>query len=378
MTFWQLICAELKAVVSDKAITVTLFGGVVFYSLLYPLPYLNEVPTQQAIVVLDRDNSSLSRSFIRHADASPKLNVAAQVEHIQQAKQLIINGEAHGLLIIPEGFRRDLLRQNSVTLAYGGDANYFLIYSAVIEGLMSVGLDTNSHIQRLGLLAKGEAAKKVQLDLHPVTLNSVPAFNPSLGYTPYVVPGVLLLVLHQTLLIGGGILGASQWRKQGYWSKVGALPLITARLSVFSFIYCVFCAFYFGFCFYWYQVSMQATLLQVALFLIPFILATTLASVALSCLFSRRDQPTQVYLLVSMPILFVSGFIWPLELIPSPLIWLSKLVPAVPSIQGMLQLNMMGASWQSIVPLWGQLWGLAALYFCLAYVGVKYRLKRHE
>ncbi|MCG9695501.1 ABC transporter permease [Shewanella sp. Isolate11] len=376
MTFWQLMLAEFKEIISDKAIAITLFGGVVFYSFLYPLPYLHEVPTQQQIVVIDKDHSSLSREFIRHANASPKLQLVAEVQDITQAQKMIAKGDAHGLLVIPEGFRRDLLRQQGVTLAYGGDANYFLIYSAIIEGLMSVGLDSTTQIQELGLLAKGQAAKKVQRDLNPVTLNSVPAFNPSLGYTSYVVPGVLLLVLHQTLLIGGGILGAGQWRQAGYWNSVGVLPLIMARVATLGLIYSLFTSFYFGFCYYWYRVSVQAELLQVVLFLTPFILSTALASVALSCLFSRRDQPTQVFLLVSMPILFVSGFIWPLELIPSPLIWLSQLVPAVLSIQGMLQLNQMGASWQSIAPLWGQLWGLVALYLLLAYFGVKYRLSK--
>ncbi|GIU20405.1 hypothetical protein TUM4644_09730 [Shewanella colwelliana] len=120
---------------------------------------------------------------------------------------------------------------------------------------------------------------------------------------------------------------------------------------------------------------MQAELAQVLLFLVPFILCTAVAGVAFSCLFTRRDLPTQVLLLISMPILFVSGFIWPLELIPSPLVWLGQIVPAVSTIQGMLQLNQMGASWPSVVHFWWQLWGLALVYFMLAFIGVRYRLK---
>ncbi|NMT50492.1 ABC transporter permease, partial [Vibrio parahaemolyticus] len=39
MTLWQLIKAELKAVLTNPVVTLTVFGGVVFYSFLYPLPY---------------------------------------------------------------------------------------------------------------------------------------------------------------------------------------------------------------------------------------------------------------------------------------------------------------------------------------------------
>ncbi|WP_428613033.1 ABC transporter permease [Shewanella sp.] len=375
MNFFSLMFEEFKAIVSDKAIAITLFGGVLFYSVLYPLPYLNEVPTKQQIVVVDGDNSSLSRLVIRHAQASPKLDVVAHVANLTQAQAAVNAGEAHGYLVIPEGFRHNLLRQQGVTLAYGGDANYFLVYSAILEGLVSVGIEAGKYIQFTGLLAMGETAKQVQLELDPIHLNSVPAFNPSLGYTSYVVPGVLLLVLHQTLLIGTGILGAGQWQRQGYWNQVSLGQLLCARVATFSVIYSIFTAFYIGFCHYWYQVGVQGELGQVCLFLLPFILSTSLAGVAYSSLFVRRDLPTQVALLISMPILFASGFVWPVELIPVPLQAVSQLIPGVVTIKGMLQLNQMGADWSDIAPMWWQLWVLALFYLLLAYLGMRIRLK---
>ncbi|TVP15735.1 ABC transporter permease [Shewanella sp. KCT] len=375
MNFFALMFEELKAIVTDKAIAITLFGGVIFYSVLYPLPYLNEVPTRQQIVVVDGDHSSLSRLVIRHAQASPKLEVVAQLNDLTQAQAAVNSGQAHGYLVIPEGFRRDLLRQRGVTLAFGGDANYFLVYSAILEGLVSVGIDAGKYIQFQGLLARGEAAKQVQRELDPIHLNSVPAFNPSLGYTSYVVPGVLLLVLHQTLLIGTGILGAGQWQRQGYWRSVGLGQLLSARVATFGLIYSLFTAYYIGYCHYWYQVGVQGNLGQVCLFLLPFLLATSLAGIAFSSLFVRRDLPTQVLLLISMPILFVSGFVWPVELIPAPLQAVSQLIPGVVTIKGMLQLNQMGADWQSVAPLWWQLWGLVLFYLLLAYLGLRLRLE---
>ena len=375
MNFLSLMLEELKAIVSDKAIAITLFGGVIFYSILYPLPYLNEVVTKQQIVVVDGDNSSLSRLVIRHAQASPKLEVVANVTNLSQAQETVNSGKAHGYLVIPEGFRHNLLRQQGVTLAYGGDANYFLVYSAILEGLVSVGIEAGKYVQFTGLLARGETAKQVQFELDPIHLNSVPAFNPSLGYTSYVVPGVLLLVLHQTLLIGTGILGAGQWQRQGYWRTVGVGQLLGARVATFGLIYSLFTAYYIGFCHYWYQVGVQGNLGQVCLFLLPFIVSTSLAGVAYSSLFVRRDLPTQGVLLISMPILFVSGFVWPVELIPEPLQAVSQLIPGVVTIKGMLQLNQMGADWSNIAPLWWQLWGLALFYLLLAFLGMRIRLK---
>ncbi len=374
MSFLQLILAELKAILADKTIVLTVFGGVLFYAILYPLPYLNQVPTDQQLVVVDHDNSSLSRQLIRHADASAKIKVVAKAGSIDEAKNWIETGRAHGLLVIPADFRRDLLLGRGVTLSYGGDASYFLIYSAVAEGLISAGLDAGKNIQRLGLLAQGSGAQAADKSLDVVKLNSIPAFNPNLGYTPYIVPGLFLLILHQTLLIGVSILGASQWRETGYWQQVSPLKLVCGRVAAFMFIYTLLTSFYVGYCYYWYDVSLQASFSQVALLLLPFLLATTAAGIAFSSLFTRRDLPTQVLLLISMPILFVSGFVWPTALIPESVVAISQIFPAVPGIMAMLELNQMGASWQSIMPQWLQLWSMVAIYFTFAYWGTKRRL----
>jgi ABC-2 type transport system permease protein len=370
MNFWQLIVAECKAILADKAIVVTLFGGVLFYSVLYPLPYLHQVPTEQQVVVVDHDNSSLSRLVTRHADASAKIKILVNVNSIDEAQTWIDQGKAHGILVIPAHFRRDLLLGKGATLSYGGDASYFLIYSAVAEGLVSAGIDASKQVQLIGLLARGQNPELAQQAVNSININSVPAFNPSLGYTAYVVPGLFLLILHQTLLIGTGILGAGQWRKPGYWQQVRPVTLVLARLSVFMMIYALFSSFYLGACFYWYKVSVVATVVEVGLFMLPFLLATGALGIYLSSLFNRRELPTQLYLLVSMPILFVSGFVWPLALIPEPLVLASQVIPAVPAIRGMLELNQLGAGWLAVMPQWLQLWGLFAVFVTMAIVAI--------
>jgi ABC-2 type transport system permease protein len=151
---------------------------------------------------------------------------------------------------------------------------------------------------------------------------------------------------------------------------------VLCRIGTFTLLYCFFSAFYIGWCYYLYGVGLLASLGQVLLLMLPFLLATACCGVAFSTLFHRRDLPTQVLLLSSMPILFVSGFVWPLTLIPQPLVWLSQLVPAVPGIMGMLQLNQMGADWSQVQPRWLQLWGLLLFYLPLAWWGVKRRLQQ--
>ncbi|MCF1429014.1 MAG: ABC transporter permease [Shewanella sp.] len=380
MNWWTLVWLDLKAIVSDKAIAITLFGGVLFYSVLYPLPYLHQVPTRQAIVVVDLDRSSLSRELIRDANASPKLEVVGTVGAIPEAQRWITVGrdgvQAHGLLVIPEHFSRDIKLGKGATLAIGGNASYFLVYSTIAEGLVDVGMDFAAELKWQALTAHGSNPVAASMQLSPLDINAVPAFNLSLGYTPYMVPGLFLLILQQTLLVGTGILGAGQWRHQGYWSQVSPLMLLGCRVLAFMLIYGIFSAYYVGWCYYWYGANLTASVTEIGLLMLPFLLASSLAGIALSALFTRRELPTQIYLLSSMPMLFVSGFVWPLVLIPAPLVWLSQVFPVTPAIMGMLKMNQMGASWQQILPYWLQLWLLVVVFMPLAWRGIRYHRGR--
>ncbi len=78
-------------------------------------------------------------------------------------------------------------------------------------------------------------------------------------------------------------------------------------------------------------------------------------------------------LVSSLPLVFLVGFIWPLELIPTPLNWLAQWVPSTPAIEGFLRLNQMGAEFAQVSHYWWQLWGLALLYGALACLLLRWR-----
>ncbi|MGL6054843.1 MAG: ABC transporter permease, partial [Vibrio metschnikovii] len=90
--------------------------------------------------------------------------------------------------------------------------------------------------------------------------------------------------------------------------------------------------------------------------LLPFLLSACFLGIWLGSLAPRRELVTVVVLISSMPLVFSSGFIWPLEAIPPPITWLASLFPSTPGIQGFLALNQMGAEWWQIAPQWTLLW----------------------
>ena len=371
MSWGELLAHEIKAIFSNFPILLTVFGGVILYSFLYPLPYSQQLPRDQSVVVVDLDNSAVSRRLIRMADATPQIDINRYVYSIKEAQQAIEEDGLAGMLVVPRNFYRDLLLGHSPTLAYAGDAGYFLVFSTVIEGLATVGGTLGAGVKVLHHMIEGKTLITAQQQYSPIHLNLRPVFNMTGGYINYVVPAVFVVILYQTLLIGVGLLGATQNEKdamgeKGYWQHVPGWKLVLARSLIFLVIYFVLTMYYFGYSFDYYNISKLADPIELIQLIIPFLLATSFFGICIGLLLPRPELVTVVILFTSLPIVFSAGFVWPLNMLPVPLLDFSQIFPAIPAVQAFLQLNQMGADFSQINSLWLQLWLQTFVYGVLS------------
>ncbi len=139
MTFLEVVGKELKAVFSNITIVFVVFVGSLLYVFLYPTPYYADVVRKQKIVVLDLDNTKLSKDFIFLVNASENLQVEHVVYSLKAAKDMLERSEVYGQLSIPKGFESNMYKGVPTTLLYRANASYFLIYGTIIEGLNEVG-----------------------------------------------------------------------------------------------------------------------------------------------------------------------------------------------------------------------------------------------
>lgn len=371
MSWWQVFRCELKSIYTNSALLLTVFGGVVMYSFLYPLPYSQQLPREQSIVVVNLDNTSTSRQLERMVDATPQVQITHHAYHLQDAKQLFNQGKVHGILLIPRHFNRDLLLGESPTLAYAGDAAYFLIYGTVVEGLATAGGTLSAQAKVSRMVMSGENLVLAAQQYAPIKLSMQPVFNPTNGYINYIVPAVFVLILHQTLLIAAGLLGGGlneqrQAKKAGYWQDCSAFDMWSARALILLLTYIPLVMYYFGFSFDFYGISRLASISHLFALIIPFLLAVISLGMVMGELIPRKELATLIVVLSSLPLVFCAGFVWPTSELPSLLKWLAQLAPSTPAINGFLRLNQMGASFEQILPYVWQLWAQIIIYGGLA------------
>ncbi len=381
MSWWDVFKADLKAILANHSIVLTVLGGVVFYSFLYPLPYLKQLPRDQAVLVVNHDGSALSRTLERMIDATPQVKIVDHAYTEDEARRRFIEeGNLAGLLVIPEGFYRDIMLGKSPVLAYAGDASFFLVYGTVIEGLATAAGTLGAEIKVGRLLADGHALPLAANQHTALSLNMRPVFNTTMGYVHYVIPAVFILILHQTLLIGVGMLGGQQGEldragKKGYWQKATVGNLLTARLAVFLMIYLVLTMYYFGFSFQHYGISRLASGLELLAVVVPFLLAVGCLGIVIGELIPRRELATMLVLISSLPLVFSAGFVWPVAALPKPIFVLAQLIPGTPGIMACLRLNQMGADFVQVRELWLQLWLQVFVYGSLSWWLLKKRAK---
>jgi len=382
MRFLEVFIAEAKLIFSDFAIVLTIIGGVLFYSFLYPQPYASQSVSGLSVSFVDLDKSSVSREIAFKLNSTAQVTITRYDMSVRDAKEALVRGEIKAIIVIPQNFNRDLVLNTSPTVAVGADSSYFLVYGAVLEGAMKSILTQSASIKIGKLLISGEPISGAMDAYTPYSLQIINLFNRDNSYTQYVIPAVFIIILQQTLLIGLGILGGGinerlKRSESGHYENAAIWMMMSSRFIIFGTIFFTHMLFYFGFSFSTFDVTHIAAIPDLLNFGLAFITASIFFGIFLGSLFSSREMATPFILFSSLPLVFSVGFIWPVEAMPSFIVELSYLVPSTPAIQGFLRLNQMGAEFSSVISLYGILWLQALIYAILGYYFINKQRKKY-
>ncbi|BEG57629.1 Antibiotic transport system permease [Helicobacter sp. NHP21005] len=337
------IVAEFRQIFSHLGVLVVVIGGPLFYAFLYPLPYKNDIVTRQAIALVDHDHSRLSRQLTKMLEATQEVKITARPSSMQEAKKLLEQEKVFGILLIPRFFERHVYTSIPAKVELYANANYFLIYS-------TIGHATAMAVQALSQkvkIYKDLSLTENTTEHNLFDLQTIPLYNPSIGYLNYAIAHVFIFILHQTLLIGiGAITCANLRRFEGFGE---ALQVCLARSLCFTFLYLFHMLLYFGVLFPYYGVHIHANPTQLLAFGLVFLFAVSSCGVLFGTFLTKPAHATQIVLVSSLPLVFMMGFIWPTELIPAFLRLPLQLIPATHGISGFVMLNQFAAPFSAVL-----------------------------
>lgn len=340
---------EIKAIFTDRGALLILIGAMIIYPVVYSIGYYNETMKEIKTAVVDMDKSELSRKYIRMLDAAKDIQVNYEPFSLKEAEMLFLNNEVEGVVLIPKNFQSDIMKSIPVKVAVYADASYFLKYRNVYMAASVVNSYFSGGITITRYMTEGKSLNQAKIATNPLDIQQHILYNPSSGYASFIMPGLILIILQQTLLIGIGILGGSfsESKKSPFILPVEQrnteiLPYLTGKTGAYLLVSLINITFGAIMIHHWFRYPDKASVFEILMLVFPFVMAVIVLGVGLSTLFKHRESAIVFMVFLSPIAMFLSGLSWPVSSIPKWLVLFSKLMPSTTVVPAYLRLRTMG------------------------------------
>ncbi len=372
---------EFKKVFRDSGVMIFFFLVPFGYPLLYSFIYNNEVVRDAKMIVVDKSDSFMSREFIRRVNASPDVKVVAVTGDMAEAKKMLDEKKAYGILLFPEQFSKDIHRGKQTTVSLYCDMGSLLNYKAFLVTATEVSLDMGKEwVLHSSPVSTSELER---IKVNPIPYDSVALFNAQNGFASFLVPAILILIIQQTLLLGVGMLGGTARERNRFHCLVpinkhfqGTLRIVLGKGLTYLIVYSVVCLWVIVIVPKIFSFPQVGDPMDIYLFFLPFLLACIFLAMTLSGFMTTREQPMIVLVFTSVILVFISGISWPESAIPPFWKALGYLFPSTPGVQGFVRMNSSGAELSQVAPEFRLLWFQCGIYFISACLIYRYQIIR--
>jgi ABC-2 type transport system permease protein len=370
---------EMRSTITDEGVLIFFILVPLGYPILYSWIYNNEVVREVPVAIVDQSHSETSREFIREFDASPDTKVAYYCNNIDEAKDLVGKQAVHGILYFPSNFANKLYRSEQAHVSTYCDMSLMLTYKAIYQTAQAVASKMNSDIQIRQ--SNDFTQRDDEITTKPLDFVEVPIFNATCGYGNAILPGVLMLILQQTLMLGIGLAAGTARENNRYQDLVpisrhyiGIFRIVFGKSMCYFMIYSVMAA-YITLCvprlFHFTSLASGGDLIGL---MVPFITAVIFFGMALSCLVRYRENVMLLVIFTSVPLLFLSGISWPQSDMPGVWQAIAYIFPSTFGIRGFLRINSMGGTLSDIRPEVTVLWIQTIVYMFLTCAVYRYQI----
>jgi ABC-2 type transport system permease protein len=347
---------ELKTIFSDKG-ALLIFLAVIIYPVIYSIAYKNNVVRDIPVTMVDLDHTNSSRQMTRMIDATKEVLISGVTASLEDAKQKFWDGDSKGVVLIPEGFEKNLFKGLPASLSIYSDAGNFLIYKESLNGIIAASGTYSAGVEIKRLMVAGSSEEQAIVQRDPLPAKFYNLYNPSGAYGSYLMPGLILIVIQQTLLIAIGIIGGGGKEKRnnqeiepGLMVRNGMFSVVFGKGLAYFIIYLVLVLFSMVCLPYWFGFPDKGNFGDVLILMIPYLFSVIFLGFTISMLFQRREHAIMSLVFISPIVLFLSGVPWPETSIPAILYKAAHIFPGTTMIPAYLRIRTMGVSLADVRP----------------------------
>lgn len=366
---------EFRTTFRDQGVLIFFVLVPLVYPLIYSFIYTNETIREVPTVVVDDSRSSSSREYLRKVDASPETSIVAYCADMEEAKLMLKDRKAYGIIYIPAHFSDDIVQGKQTQVSIFCDMSGLLYYKALLTANTNVSLAMNAAIkmERAG----NTTARQDEITAYPIEYEDVAIFNPTNGFAAFLIPAVLILIIQQTLLLGIG-LSAGTAREHNQFKDLvpinrhynGTLRIVMGKGLSYFMVYSLVAVYILCVVPRLFSLNQIAIPGVLTLFTLPYLTACIFFAMTASIAIRNRETCMLLFVFTSVPLLFLSGISWPGSAMPSFWKYFSYLFPSTFGINGYVRINSMGATLNEVAFEYRALWMQTGIYFlttCFVY-----------
>lgn len=285
------------------------------------------------VVTVDQDHTSVARSIVRSFATSSDLIVASEGVSVDQGEAFMRTGKAVAVVVIPEGFSRNLARGEG----------------AVIQ-LIVDGADASTATQAIN---KADAIASTAIAVPPalpfagiprLVADSWTLYNPAGRSALLLVPGLMALILAMVCVLLTALTVAREWERgsmeQLFTTPIRRGELILGKLLPYIALGCLAVLLVLAVGAWVFDVPIRGSLLALAAAALLFLIGMLAQGLFVSVATKNQMVATQIGTMTSMlPIQILSGFVFPVANMPRPLQVIAQVMPAthfIASLRGIL------------------------------------------
>ena len=306
-------------------------------------------------------------------DATPAVEIYDYAPTVADARRIHNDHKAYGILLIPEDYATRLGRGEQAVVTFYSDMGLLLRYRTFVSALTDVQLAAGAKIQTekidmLGL--PGQAVSGAPINSEAIMLG-----DPTQGFASFIIPGILVLILQQSLILGITMLsaGSSERRRRNGGVDPLAIPAgpattILGKMMCYLCIYAPLVLFILNLVPELFSLPHIGSLFDYITFILPMLIASIMLGMIVSVFVTERESSMLVVVFTSVVFLFLSGLTWPRYAMNGFWRLIGDTIPATWGVEGFIRMNSNGSMLAQETHAYSMLWILAAIYFVMAWI----------
>lgn len=318
--FIGFIKKEFYHIFRDRRSLFILFGMPIAQILLFGFAITNEINNVD-IAILDHSKDASTAEIINKISASKYFSVKQYITKESDIETIFKKGKVKAVLNFEKDFSENLIKENKATVQIITDATDPNTANTI-----------SNYVNAILIQYQKELNKEIKIS-YQILPQTKMVYNPELKSVYMFVPGVMTIIL---MLVSAMMTSISITREKELGtmeillvSPLKPIQVIVGKVFPYIFLSVINAIVIVVLSIFIFKMPVQGSLFLLALESILFIISALALGILISTISATQQTAMMISLMgLMLPVILLSGFIFPISSMPLPLQVISNIIPA--------------------------------------------------